>query len=302
MNWLNFENKRILGTVPVEADGPAFFEVPSDRFVFFQTLDNDKRMIQSMRKPPVKLDGWLVEPARGFSFVDDVQPVFDRHYVSCHDFGNSRNGGLVLARDREVVFNAAYTELWSKRLTGAVGAGPAQVMLAGSWGSRASRLVAVLEGGHCDVRVGPEEMERIVTWVDFNAPYYPAYETAFPLGAVGRSPLTKSQSARIARLTGIDLSGNTAHDKHRVLINFDRPEVSPLLVALPADPANPARSEIIAILAAGAQTLRATQRGDSRQFIPCADDQARYLRRTSIVEDNRAAIRGGRSRYDNEPP
>lgn len=339
MNWLNFENKRILGTVPVEADGSAYFEVPSDRFVFFQTLDKDKRMIQSMRsgtivqsgetqgcvgchenrdtapppaagllamhKPPVQLDGWLGEPARGFSFVDDVQPVFDRHCVSCHDFGNSRNGGLVLARDREVVFNAAYTELWSKRLTGAVGAGPAHVMVAGSWGSRASRLVAVLDKGHYDVRLGPEEMERIVTWIDLNAPYYPAYETAFPLGAAGRSPLTKAQSARIAQLTGIDLSGSTAHDKHRVLISFDRPEVSPLLAAFPADAASPARSEIIAILTAGAQALQVTPRGDSRQFIPCADDQARegrYLHRASIEEANRAAIRGGRKRYDNQPP
>jgi hypothetical protein len=49
MNWHNFENKRVLGTVPVEADGSAYFEVPSDRFVFFQLLDADGMMVQSMR-------------------------------------------------------------------------------------------------------------------------------------------------------------------------------------------------------------------------------------------------------------
>ena len=39
MNWLNFENKRILGTVPVEPDGSAYFEAPGNTFVFFQAHD-----------------------------------------------------------------------------------------------------------------------------------------------------------------------------------------------------------------------------------------------------------------------
>ena len=42
--------------------------------------------------------------------------VIPAHCVSCHDFANPRSGGLVLAGDREVVFNAAYTESWSKGL------------------------------------------------------------------------------------------------------------------------------------------------------------------------------------------
>jgi len=49
MNWHSFENKRILGTVPVEADGSAYFEVPGNTFVYFQALDKDGKMIQSMR-------------------------------------------------------------------------------------------------------------------------------------------------------------------------------------------------------------------------------------------------------------
>jgi hypothetical protein len=49
MNYNNTNNKRILGDVPVEDDGSAFFEVPADRFVFFQALDADGMMVQSMR-------------------------------------------------------------------------------------------------------------------------------------------------------------------------------------------------------------------------------------------------------------
>ena len=43
VNWHSFENKRILGEVPVEEDGSVNFEVPSGTFVFFQLLDKDKK-------------------------------------------------------------------------------------------------------------------------------------------------------------------------------------------------------------------------------------------------------------------
>ena len=56
MAWDDFNNKRILGTVPVEADGSAYFAVPADRFVYFQLLDERGMMIQSMRS------GTIVRP------------------------------------------------------------------------------------------------------------------------------------------------------------------------------------------------------------------------------------------------
>ena len=49
MNFNCTNNKRILGDAPVEPDGSAYFEVPADRFVFFQALDADGMMVQSMR-------------------------------------------------------------------------------------------------------------------------------------------------------------------------------------------------------------------------------------------------------------
>ena len=57
MNWHSFENKRILGVVPVEEDGSVHFEVPSDRFVYFQLLDQDGKMIQSMRSGTIIQSG-----------------------------------------------------------------------------------------------------------------------------------------------------------------------------------------------------------------------------------------------------
>ncbi|WP_130862495.1 HzsA-related protein [Bacilliculturomica massiliensis] len=49
VNWHSFEVKRVLGEVPVYSDGSAYFEVPQDKFVYFQLLDKDGKMIQSMR-------------------------------------------------------------------------------------------------------------------------------------------------------------------------------------------------------------------------------------------------------------
>jgi hypothetical protein len=50
------------------------------------------------------------------------------------------------------------------------GAGPAEVQQAYSWGSRASRLVQLLRAGHHDLQLSLDELDRIVTWVDLNAP------------------------------------------------------------------------------------------------------------------------------------
>ena len=49
VNWHSFEVKRVLGEVPIHPDGSAWFEVPQDAFVYFQVLDAEGRMLQSMR-------------------------------------------------------------------------------------------------------------------------------------------------------------------------------------------------------------------------------------------------------------
>ena len=333
MNWHNFENKRILGTVPVEADGSVYFEVPSDRYVFFQLLDKDKRMIQSMRsgtiiqsgetqgcvgchesrtgtpppvqgtlalaKPAQSLDGWF-GPPRLFSFLTEVQPVFDKHCVNCHDFGNPQNGGLVLARDRETVFNAAYTEIWSKGMVHCVGGGPAEIQPARSWGASVSRLVKALDKGHYDVKLSPEEMERLTTWVDLNAPYYPSYLTSFPDFVAGRVPLDGARLSRLGELTGLPLAQEADHGRHRAWISFDRPERSPALDRI-TDKQSPAYAEALALIESGKKNLGENPRGDTADFTPCAADQARekkYGARAQAEADVRQALRDGRKVYD----
>ncbi len=49
LSWLGtFSLERVLGTIPVEADGSAFFEVPACRPVFFVALDKNDRPVKRM--------------------------------------------------------------------------------------------------------------------------------------------------------------------------------------------------------------------------------------------------------------
>ena len=230
----------------------------------------------------------------------EVQPVLDKHCVRCHDFGRPENGNLVLAGDREMVFNVAYTELWSKGMVHCVGAGPAAIQPARSWGAAASPLIRTLDRGHHDVALSAEEMERLVTWLDLNGPYYPSYLTAYPAGIGGRAPLTPAQVTRLGELTGVDLAADAAYGRHRVWGVFDRPELSPLLERFD-DSRGAAYAEVLAILRAGRAVLLENPRGDTAGFTPCATDQARdarYARRAAVEASVRAAIREGRKVYD----
>jgi formylglycine-generating enzyme required for sulfatase activity len=112
-----WEVKRILGTVPVEADGSALFSIPAKTPISVQPLDEEGKAIQLMRswmtampgetlscigchdqrntaptlrnsmaftKPPREIQPWY-GPARNFSFRHEVQPVLDRFCVGCHN-------------------------------------------------------------------------------------------------------------------------------------------------------------------------------------------------------------------------
>jgi len=340
MNWHSLENKRILGTVPVEPDGSAYFTVPAETFVYFQLLDKDGMMIQSMRsgasvqpgeragctgchenrhtspplpgaaaslalrRPPSRLAGWY-GPPRSFSFIDEVQPVFNRHCVSCHDYGQQPGKKLNLAPDRTIAFNTAYNELWRKGYVRCVGAGPAEIQAACSWGSHASPLVEEIRRRkvpeHNDLKLSREEFDRIITWVDINAVYYPHYASAYPNSLTGRCPLDAGQIARLGQLTGVPFESLRSYSRNQgPQISFDRPEFSPCLAKF-QDNADPNYVEALAIIRAGQQMLAERPRADMPGFQPCEVDQrreAKYALRRQIEQRNRDAIRRGDRIYE----
>lgn len=340
MNWHSLENKRILGTVPVEEDGSAHFAVPSDTFVYFQLLDENRMMIQSMRsgtlvqsgertgcvgchekrrsaarwpggdtpralgRPPSRLDPWYHTP-RLFGFTAEVQPVLDKHCVECHDYGEEAGEKLNLAPDRTLAFNTAYHELWRKGYVRCVGGGPAEVQQAYSWGSHASKLVQVLRepdfAGHETVALSEEELDRIITWLDLNAVYYPTYSCAFPDSRTGRCPLDNGRLARLSALTGVNFNSQMSFNGNRgPQVSFDRPELSPCLAQF-ADKQDPRYREALSIIEGGQKMLDKRPRADMPGFQPCDVDQRReekYALRREAELRNREAIRSGKRVYD----
>jgi len=138
--------KRILGTVPVETDGSAFFEAPAGRSLYFAALDASGLSVKQMRSfvtlQPGEALGCVgcheprtqapavagrptaqalarppspIQPVEGvpsvLDFPRDVQPVLDRHCVRCHN-PEKRDGGCVLASDRGPVYSLSYYDLF----------------------------------------------------------------------------------------------------------------------------------------------------------------------------------------------
>lgn len=194
--------KFVLGTVPVEADGSAFFSVPSGISVFFQALDGDGLAVQTMRsltyvgpnetlacagchehrdaapnaaralplasrREPSRLtpgpDGsWPLE------FSQFVQPVLNRLCVSCH----APNSGDTEAAKLDLTVAKAYENLLGfadKDLHKL--AFERDQSLPGQCAASQSKLLALLRNGegHRGVRLDAESLERLATWMDVYA-------------------------------------------------------------------------------------------------------------------------------------
>ena len=182
----------------------------------------------AVKREPSKLTGWRGKQEL-FSYMEQVQPIFDRHCVECHDFGKPAGRKLVLAGDRTVSFNASYIDLWSRKYLTCADAGPAAHFESRTWGSHPSKLIKVVREGHeehKELKLSAEELETLITWVDLNAPYYPAYECAYPNNPCGRSPITGAQLNQLGSLTKARFVLHNG-DNQRAQICFERPGMSP---------------------------------------------------------------------------
>ncbi len=337
VNWHSFENKRILGTVPVEEDGSVYFEAPSSKYLFFQLLDEKKKMVQSMRSgvivhpgetngcigchedrlsvPPVTTKMPMAmrkQPAKLtenpdeipiFSYTRDMQPLFDKHCVECHDFNKEAGEKLILAGDRNPYFNASYIDIQLKKQIATVGGGPSEIQQAYSWGSHVSNIVKVLEAGHHNVSLSSHEMEALYTWIDMNGIYYPFYESAYPNNPAGRSPLTFEELNELGKLTGIEFKNLAGYNrKLGPQIAFERPELSPCLNNINKNEA--AYQEALAIIQKGQNRLLETPRADMNGFQPCEEQQIqleKYMNRLEVEKKNNKAITEGKLIYDTKP-
>jgi hypothetical protein len=222
----NFYVNRLIGLVAVEADGSANFEVPALRSLYFHVLDKDGKMLMTqgsdfhvmpgekrscvgcheqrkgisvpantatvrlaMKKKPVRpeLPGWGTRGIIEYESV--VQPVFDKHCVSCHS-GKNPKGRLNLSGDRTTIFNLSYLELAEKRLVHFMhGKGRTFMQLNLDYdeqaplsrGSVLSKLTKYMDDPkHIKTKLTWEEKLRVFLWVDSNIPFYGHYDQYCP--------------------------------------------------------------------------------------------------------------------------
>ncbi|MCX8036698.1 MAG: hypothetical protein N3D11_06545 [Candidatus Sumerlaeia bacterium] len=217
--------ERVLGTVPVEQDGSAYFEVPALRSLFFVALDENnnsvKRMhsfltvlpgenmscvgchenrqqtpvpversnrtvtLQALRRPPS-----IIEPIAGipdvFDFPRDIQPILDKHCVACHDY-DRRDGGVVLCGDRGPIYSHSYYVLTARQLVSDGRDRMETNLPPRAVGTSASPLMRFLNGSHYGARLSQHEQDMIRYWIESAAPY-PGTYAALGTGQIGGYP------------------------------------------------------------------------------------------------------------------
>jgi len=212
--------------VPVEQDGSARFEAPALRSLYLHVLDKDGKMLmtqgsdfhvmpgeirscvgcheqrkgidapanaagtpRALMKTPLRpeLPKWGTRGIIEYESV--VQPVFDRHCVSCHS-GEDPKGRLNLSGDRTTIFNLSYLELAEKRLVDFMhGKGRTYMQLNLDYdeqaplsrGSVRSKLTRYLDDPkHGETTPSWEEKLRVFLWMDSNIPFYGHYDQYCP--------------------------------------------------------------------------------------------------------------------------
>ncbi|MCD6393849.1 MAG: SUMF1/EgtB/PvdO family nonheme iron enzyme, partial [Planctomycetes bacterium] len=201
----SWDIKRILGTVPVEADGSFCFEAPANTPMSIQPLDKDGAALALMRSWMVGMPGEIVScngchenqnqavpnkvtaagrrqprqiepwygPARPFAFATEVQPMLNKYCLGCHDEKNKKGN---------ISFEKGDTGNWRKdrsylNLVAFVRRpGPESDLDMANpmeWHASTSPLMRMLTKGHYGVEteLDAEAWSRLYTWIDLNAPH-----------------------------------------------------------------------------------------------------------------------------------
>jgi hypothetical protein len=210
--------RQVLGTVPVERDGSAYFRAPAKVPLAFQALDERGQAVQIMRSVAYLQPGETMScigchdaretaPARShpplalgrspskiqpgpdgslpLSYPRLVQPVLDRHCVRCHHPARP-DGGIVLTGEPQGQFTASYNALAPRVPFSAWGGKPGDFRVVNSepltqpdfFGARNSSLMRLLRDGHHGVSLSEADFERLATWMDANALFYGTFDPA----------------------------------------------------------------------------------------------------------------------------
>ncbi|MBR0236642.1 MAG: hypothetical protein IJQ39_00985 [Thermoguttaceae bacterium] len=118
-----------------------------------------------------------------FDFPRDIQPILDKHCVSCHN-PRREDGGVNLSGHWTPMYTISYTHLSWYRLLGDNRNRATSNFAPYEIGTGSSRLVKLIEEGHQGVKMPPEEQSVIRHWIDAGANFAGTY-AAEASGGVG---------------------------------------------------------------------------------------------------------------------
>lgn len=159
---------------------------------------------QAIYGEPVEITPWH-GPARGFDFEREVQPVLDAYCVRCHDgteqdrpdlrpedafpdyqgrmLSNLGRNRLHPKMKQETGGRIKYTPAYEALIPYLRRVGiedDASLLTPGEYHADTSPLVQMLRKGHQGVRLDEEAWDRIVTWIDLNAPCHGTWHDVHP--------------------------------------------------------------------------------------------------------------------------
>jgi len=218
----SFTLERVVGTVPVEADGSAYLELPARRSFFFVALDANDLAVKRMQSfltvqpgevtscigcheqrtqtslPPLNLKALArppstITPVPGvpdvFDYPRDIQPILDTACGACHGYEKTARGGpyagkLILTGDRGPMYSHSY---FMMTITGLFSDGRNRSQSnypPRTLGSSASRLLKLIDGSHHGATVTPQQATLLRLWIDAAATY-PGTYAALGTGMIG---------------------------------------------------------------------------------------------------------------------
>ena len=263
--------KVILGTVNVEKDGSAMFQVPCNTPIALQPLDDDGKALALMRswmtampgevlscigchesqndappnrialaslKPRQTIKRWY-GPTRGFSFLREVQPVLDKYCVGCHDGKKKERVNLADTTpgrfgDHNFMQNKmprSYFEL--QMFVRRPGPeGNLHLLTPLNYHASTSELIQMLSKGHHNVKLSAEAWDRLITWIDLNAQAHGSYGE---MRASSRSMGFLKRRAELHReyATALEIESEIIHKPYEKTETFIEPEKLPEPAAAP---------------------------------------------------------------------
>ena len=187
--------KFVMGTVPVEEDGSAYFHVPSGVGFFVQALDQRGMAVQTMRSvtylqpgqthtcigcheprrtsPPnafpaaARREASKITPGPEGTWPLDfqvlLQPVLEKHCVECHrPDGRDPKFDLTAAKSYDSLVGYGKPSL-RDHVTLRYNEGRS---VAGACAAMMSPLVKLLDAGHYGVKLTHDDRDRLITWMD----------------------------------------------------------------------------------------------------------------------------------------